>query len=90
MSLAKRSILTLDFPAPGLKETTAEDGCQDGHKYSVRTSGREGATEETTYCKGGPLTQLSYLGQTSLALEVPRGAEMDAAPFRASAVPKRE
>ncbi|XP_030203330.1 CUB domain-containing protein 1 [Gadus morhua] len=87
VSLARRSVLTLDFPAPGLKETTAEDGCQDAHKYSVRTSDRGGETE-TTYCSGGPLTQLMFLGKTSLALEVPRGAVPDKVAFRASAAPR--
>ena len=92
MSLTKRSVVTLEFPAPGLKESTAaaaEDGCQDGHKYTVRSRGQGGETV-TAYCRGGPLTKLSLQGKTWLDLEVPRGEELDKAVFRALAAPKRE
>ncbi|CAL8299438.1 unnamed protein product [Lota lota] len=88
VSLPERTVLTLDFPAPGLKETTAAAGCRDGHKYSFRTTSRDGTEKETTYCGGGPLARLSFPGKTSLALEVPRGAELGADAFAAKAVPR--
>ncbi|CAL8292612.1 unnamed protein product [Merluccius merluccius] len=89
VSLPKRTVLTLDFPAPGLKETTAKDACQGGHKYSFHTTSAAGERKEKTFCSDGPVAQLSFLGKTSLAVQVPPGGELDVEAFTAKAVPRK-
>ncbi|KAI3358716.1 hypothetical protein L3Q82_015125 [Scortum barcoo] len=78
ISVPERTVLTLDFPAGGLKETSETETCQDGFQYSVSTT-KNDRNVKTSYCKGGTVSHLNLLGATTVTVEVPKGGELDSA-----------
>ncbi|KAG7261884.1 hypothetical protein CRUP_006300, partial [Coryphaenoides rupestris] len=87
VGVPKRTVLTLAFPAPGLRATTALDTCPGVHKYSFTTTSAAGEQTQTAYCGNGPLSQLTFPGTTSLVVGVPEGEELKADAFTATVTP---
>lgn len=83
ISVPERTVLTLGFPG-GLKEMSGN--CQDGHQYAVSTIKSEGMIEIKSYCKGGTVSHLDLLGETTVIVEVPGGSELDS--FTVKAAPR--
>lgn len=83
ITLPPKTILTLDFPAPGLEETAGS--CPDGFQYVISSSRGEGALKSNTYCRGSSASSLSLPGETSVLLEVPKDQDLPHTQFTAKA-----
>ncbi|XP_022069363.2 CUB domain-containing protein 1 [Acanthochromis polyacanthus] len=88
VSVPEKTVLTLDFPAGGLKHISAEENCQDGYRYSVSTTKNDGKIKANSYCRGGALSHLDLLGATTVTAEVPKGGELDRTVFNVKAAPR--
>lgn len=79
-----KTILTLDFPGPGLEETTGP--CPDGVQYLVSYSKSEGPTTGSSYCRGSSMSSMSLPGEETLVqLEVPKDQDLPQTQFTAKA-----
>ena len=80
----------MDIPGDGLKESTGPEKCEDGYKYTVRTTNGAGEVQNNYYCRKGTISHLDLLGKTTVEMQVPKGEEPDATAFTVKAVPKRK
>ena len=90
INVPDRTVLTLFFPAEGLKGISAAETCQDGYQYTVTTARSDGELKTNIYCKGGTVSHLDLFGATTLTVEVPKGGELENSAFNAKATPRRE
>ncbi|KAF3707288.1 CUB domain-containing protein 1 [Channa argus] len=89
IGVPERTVVTLDFPGDGLREIYGAEKCLDGYQYSVSTTRSDGAIKTNSYCKGGTLSQLNHLlGPTTVAIEVPKGGDLDQTIFNVKAEPR--
>uniref|UniRef100_A0A8C5GCQ0 CUB domain-containing protein 1-like n=2 Tax=Gouania willdenowi TaxID=441366 RepID=A0A8C5GCQ0_GOUWI len=85
ISVPDKTVITLNFPADGLKVVPATEGCEDGHQYSVSTKKNNGKIKRSGYCRGGTVSRLDLLGTTSVTFDVPKGSDMDGTAFSVGA-----
>lgn len=90
ISVPDRTVLTLDFPANGLREISAAEACQDGYQYTATRTRSDGEVKTNIYCKGGTVSHLNLLGATALTIEVPKGGELENSAFSAKVTQRGE
>uniref|UniRef100_A0A3P9I595 CUB domain containing protein 1a n=1 Tax=Oryzias latipes TaxID=8090 RepID=A0A3P9I595_ORYLA len=88
VSVPERTVLNVSFPIGGVKEISQGETCQDGYQYTVSLTKRDGDIQTSSYCKGGSVTQLDFLGATTLMVEAPGGAELDGNVFSVTTRPR--
>lgn len=88
VSVPERTVLNVSFPVGGVKEISQGETCQDGYQYTVSLTKRGGDVQTSSYCKGGSVTQLDFLGATTLMVEAPGGAELDGNVFSVNTRPR--
>uniref|UniRef100_A0A3P8SNR5 CUB domain containing protein 1a n=1 Tax=Amphiprion percula TaxID=161767 RepID=A0A3P8SNR5_AMPPE len=88
ISVPEKTVLTLDFPAGGLKHISAAENCQDGYRYSVSTTKNDGKIKANSYCRGGAVSHLDLLGTTMVTAEVPKGGELNRTVLNVKAAPR--
>lgn len=90
ISVPVRTVLTLEFPSDGLREISASENCDNGFQYQVISVRSDGQEKTDSYCKGGTVPKLDVLGAKAVALEIPKGGELDQTVFSLKAAPRRE
>lgn len=69
---------------------SASENCQDGFQYSVSTTKSSGEVKTTSYCKGGTVSHLDLLGETTVTVDVPKEEELDQTVFNVKVAPRGE
>ncbi|XP_019906071.2 CUB domain-containing protein 1 isoform X2 [Esox lucius] len=90
LSVPDKTVLSLDFPAEGLKEMTESGLCQDGYQYTVNMISTNGGVGSKTYCRNGSVTHLDIPSQTTVSLQVHNGREVGSSIFTATAKPMKK
>ncbi|XP_072226330.1 CUB domain-containing protein 1 [Leuresthes tenuis] len=89
ITVPERTVLTLYFPADGLKDISTAGNCQDGYRYTVSSTRSDGKIRTNSFCKGGSVTHFELLGATTVTVEVPKGGDMGQTAFNVKAAPRQ-
>lgn len=79
VSVPPKTVLSLDFPSPGLEETP--DSCADGFQYLIVSRSSDGAEKRKSYCRGSSVSSLSFLGETNVILDLPQDQDLPQTQF---------
>ncbi|XP_041867690.1 CUB domain-containing protein 1 isoform X2 [Melanotaenia boesemani] len=88
ISVPENTVLTLDFPADGLKGISTSENCKNALQYTVSTAKSDGKIGTNSYCKGGTVSHLKLHGATTVTVEVPKGVSVDQTVFSVKAAPR--
>ncbi|KAJ8000391.1 hypothetical protein DPEC_G00204330 [Dallia pectoralis] len=90
LNVPDKTVLSLDFSGPGLKEMTESGLCPDGYQYTITITSTKGGVQSTTYCRNGPVTHLDIPSQTTVSLQVSNDVKVDSAIFTATPKPMKK
>uniref|UniRef100_A0A671PWR0 CUB domain containing protein 1a n=1 Tax=Sinocyclocheilus anshuiensis TaxID=1608454 RepID=A0A671PWR0_9TELE len=77
----------LDFPSPGMRQIKPSESCPDKHTYTIITYQRAGPANIGTFCGNGTISRIQVLYKGRVALEVPKGTDLNPSNFKVSMGP---
>ncbi|XP_016099105.1 CUB domain-containing protein 1 [Sinocyclocheilus grahami] len=77
----------LDFPSPGMRQIKPSESCPDKHTYTIITYQRAGPANIGTFCGNGTISRIQVLYKGRVALEVPKGTDLNPSNFKLSMGP---